>query len=79
MVSSIQTTFYRPYEAAARFLLSPELVTKRQEGGISEQYLDPFAIMAGLREMQIELDGLIPLDDDVIATGALRMFLGTWE
>lgn len=78
-IETALTTYYRPYEAAAYFLLTPEVITQRSVGGVSETYLSPQVMAEELRRFQASLDQLIPAGDEDTETFSLRMYIGGWE
>ena len=78
VISTVTITYYRPFEAAARFIVSPSAVTKRRVGEIDESYVDPISIAEQLRAYQTDLDAAIPNSDATEAV-PLRCFLGDWE
>lgn len=78
IIATVPTTYYRPFEAAARFVVTPEAVTRRRVGEIEEQYVSPSDLAQTLSEAQADLDEQIP-DSDATEAKPLRCFLGTWE
>jgi len=78
IIATVPTTYYRPFEAAARFVMTPEAILRRRVGEIDEQYLSPVDLAKQLTEAQSDLDEQIP-DSDATEAKPLRCFLGTWE
>lgn len=78
IIATVPTTYYRPFEAAARFVVTPEAITRRRVGGIEEEYVSPLELAKQLSDAQADLDEQIPQNDATEAK-PLRCFLGTWE
>jgi hypothetical protein len=60
-VDAVDTTHYRPLEAAARFVIETG-VSESRIGDVTTKYASPEARAGELRRQQAELDKLIPAD-----------------
>lgn len=60
-VEGADTTYYRPLEAAARFVIETG-ASEARIGDVTEKYASPEARAGELRRQQAELDKLIPAD-----------------
>lgn len=50
--------YFRPYRTALAYAVRPNQVKQRTEGQVSEQYVDPAALAARLRELDLEWTAL---------------------
>ncbi|MFC6591679.1 hypothetical protein ACFP81_06415 [Deinococcus lacus] len=67
VVGGVALTLYDPYAAALAYLMHPNTVKQRSEGGVSETYIDPVQVAEYLRQMSAQLQANWPLDDAVTA------------
>lgn len=55
VVSGREAVLYDPYAAALSYVLSPDYVTSRTEGSVSETYIDPELVVNYLRAQSEKL------------------------